>query len=371
MDASHRIGDTSAIFSPALLFYRDRIAQNLERMIRIAGRPDRLRPHSKTHKTREITRMELALGITKHKCATLAEAEVLADCGAPDVLLAYPIVGPNCGRLVKLVQAFPSVRFTVLADHAVGIAQLSAAFAPTGTGVDVALDINVGQDRTGVTPGEAAVALYERLARTPGLRPGGLHVYDGHNHQRSVEERRQAVQQLWGPILQLREKLLAKKLPLPRIVFGGTPTFALHAKSELPEAECSPGTCVLNDANYSHWFTDLSFVPAALLLTRVISRPTPNRVTLDLGYKALSADPPAGSRCVLLDIPDAKAVLHNEEHLVVETPAAERFKPGDEVYAQPAHVCPTCALHRFAHVVENGKLVDRWEIVARDRILRC
>ena len=370
MDASYRVSDPSEIYSPALLFYKDRIAGNLRRAVQIAGRPDRLRPHAKTHKTREITRMEMALGITKHKCATLAEAEMLADCGVNDILIAYPIVGPNCTRLAKLIRAFPTVRLAVLADHPSGIAELSAALAPDKETADVLLDINVGQNRTGVEPGEKAVSLYETLARTPGLRAGGLHVYDGHNHQPALAERQQAVRQLDGPIGQLREALLKKGLPLPRIVFGGTPTFALHARTELPEAEFSPGTCVLNDANYGAWFPDLDFAPAALLLTRVVSRPTPNRITLDLGYKAVSADPPAGSRCVLWDVPDAKAVIHNEEHLVVETPAAERFKPGDVIYAQPAHICPTCALHRFAYVIEGGKLVDRWEVVARDRVLR-
>jgi D-serine deaminase-like pyridoxal phosphate-dependent protein len=285
-------------------------------------------------------------------------------------LIAYPIVGPNCGRFAKMVQAFPAVRFAVLADDPSEIERLSASMGSAKQTIEVVLDINVGQNRTGVEPGEKAIALYQMLTRTQGVRAGGLHVYDGHNHQHALEERQQAVRQLIGPILELREKLLANRLPLPRIVFGGTPTFALHAKCELPEAECSPGTCVLNDANYGQWFTDLDFAPAALLLTRVISRPTRNRVTLDLGYKAVSADPPAGSRCVLFGIPDAKPVLHNEEHLVVETPAAERFKPGDEIYAQPAHICPTCALHRFAYVIEGGKLVDRWEIVARDRVLR-
>ncbi len=111
------------------------------------------------------------------------------------------------------------------------------------------------------------------------------------------------------------------------------------------------------------------FTPAALLLTRVISRPTPTRVTLDLGYKAVASDPPAGKRLVLLGVPDYQAVLQNEEHLVLETPAAERFQPGAEVLAIPVHVCPTCALHRQAYVVEGGKLIGTWDIVGRDRQL--
>jgi D-threonine aldolase len=154
------------------------------------------------------------------------------------------------------------------------------------------------------------------------------------------------------------------------MVFGGTPTFPVFATMEIAGAECSPGTCVLNDANYGSWFQDMTdFTPAALLLTRVISRPTANRVTFDLGYKAVASDPPAGKRCTLLNVRDAVAVLHNEEHLVVETPDAEKYQPGDVAYAMPSHVCPTSALHQFAYVVENGVVVDRWKIASRNRML--
>jgi D-serine deaminase-like pyridoxal phosphate-dependent protein len=370
MDPQYQIKDTNAIFSPALLFYKDRIAQNLRRMVAIAGSPDRLRPHVKTHKTREIVRMALALGVTKHKCATLAEAEMLADCGVQDLVIAYPIVGPNCERLAKLVQAFPASQFGVLADHPVGVQQLSAALSAAHQTVEVILDVNVGQNRTGVAPGDAAIALYESLTKLAGVRPGGLHLYDGHNHQPALPERVAAVKREFSPAWELRDALRKKGLPVPRLIMGGTPTFPVHAKLDFPEVELSPGTCVLSDYNYGNWFPDLEIVPATLLLTRVVSRPTPNRVTFDLGYKAVASDPPAGSRCVLWDVPDAKAVIHNEEHFVVETAAAERFRPGDVAYAQPAHICPTCALHKFAYVIENGAVVDRWEIVARDRILQ-
>jgi D-serine deaminase-like pyridoxal phosphate-dependent protein len=83
----------------------------------------------------------------------------------------------------------------------------------------------------------------------------------------------------------------------------------------------------------------------------------------------VASDPPAGKRCLLLDVPDYQPVGHNEEHLIVETPAAGRFKPGDEVLAIPSHVCPTCALHKQAHVVEGGRVTGTWAVVARDRVL--
>jgi D-serine deaminase-like pyridoxal phosphate-dependent protein len=113
----------------------------------------------------------------------------------------------------------------------------------------------------------------------------------------------------------------------------------------------------------------LVFPPAAVMLTRVISRPAADRITLDLGYKAVASDPPAGQRVMFPDLPDAQQVLQNEEHLVLQTAHANEFQPGDELLAIPRHVCPTCALHRAMFVIAGGQLVDRWEIASRDRWL--
>jgi len=369
MHTQYLVADTSAIYSPALLFYKDLIRRNLARALEMAGGAARLRPHVKTHKTREIVRLELDAGITKHKCATLAEAEMLADCGVPDILLAYPMVGPNCQRLARLVQKFPRSRIAVVADHPEATRSLAEAMQAAKQTVDVLIDVDVGQHRTGIPAGPKAIELYESFARLPGLRPGGFHVYDGHNHQESLADREAAVRDLLAPVLEMRAALETKGLPVPRLVLGGTPTFPVFAKMNLPGQELSPGTCVLHDHGYGSHFPDMNFTPAALLLTRVISRPTPTRVTLDLGYKAVASDPPAGQRLVLLDVPDYKAVLQNEEHLVIETPAADKFPPGTAVYAVPTHICPTCAMHKQAYVVEGGKVVGTWDIVARDRML--
>lgn len=367
MNPQYRIEDTSSIYSPALLFYKDLIRRNIARAIEIAGSPARLRPHAKTHKTREIARLELDVGITKHKCATIAEAEMLADVGVPDILLAYPMVGPNCRRLAQLLKKFPQSNISVAADHPDGAKALSDAMQSAGHSIDVLIDIDCGQHRTGIAAGPAAVELYELFAKLPGLRPGGLHVYDGHNHQEPLAEREAAVQALLVPVLELRTTLEKKGLPVPRLVLGGTPTFSVFAKLDLPGQELSPGTCVLHDHGYGSHFPDMNFTPAALLLTRVISKPTPTRVTLDLGYKALASDPPAGQRCILLNVPDYKAVLQNEEHLVIET--STPLAIGAEVYAVPTHICPTCAVHKQAFVIEGGKLAGTWDIVGRDRML--
>ena len=369
MESCYRIDDTSQIITPALIVYRDLLEQNLDQMIRIAGRPDRLRPHCKTHKMAEVTRLELQKGIVKHKCATFAEAEMLANAGVQDTFLSYNLVGPNIRRAVAFLKEFPKAGLKVQADHPGPVAQLGAAMSEAGLVIEVLLDLDVGQHRTGIAIGPAALELYRTIAATPGLKPGGLHVYDGHQHQEKREERRIAVNREWEKVISFRQDLEKSGLAVPRVVCGGTGSFPIYAEKDDPAIELSPGTCVFNDAGYSEKFPDLVFPPATALLTRVVSRPAPDRITLDLGYKAVASDPPAGKRVVLLDLPDAEQVIQNEEHLVVQTSRAEEFQPGDELYAFPRHICPSSALHKQVFVVSHGKLVDRWDVTARDRWL--
>jgi len=367
MDSRYAIADTSALVTPGLVLFQEILEQNLDRMLALAGSPDRLRPHCKTHKMAEVTRLELARGITRHKCATLAEAEMLARAGVTDIFLAYNIVGANIARVVEFGRRFPAARLMVTADHPGPISQLGAAVSRAGQTVGVLLDLDVGQHRTGVPAGPAALELYRQIARTPGLRPEGLHVYDGHQHQRVLAERAAAIDHEWGAVEQFHRELLDAGLPVPRLVCGGTGSFPVYAAKTNPAIELSPGTCVFHDAGYTETFPDLVFPPAVLILTRVISRPTTDRVTLDLGYKAVASDPPAGRRLTIPDLPDAEQVLQNEEHLVIRTAEAGRFQPGDELLAVPRHVCPTLALHRAVNVIRGGQVAEQWSVVARDR----
>lgn len=376
-----QLAPLEAVPSPALVFDRERLGRNLRRMLAIAGTAARLRPHFKTHKTREILQLESALGITKHKCATLAEAEVLAQGGAASVLLAYPLVGPNVARYVELLKRQPGTAFIALADAAETLDPLADACRRAGLTAEVAIDVDVGQRRTGAAPGAAALALAEEVARRPEFRFGGAQLYDGHNTAEAPDERRAVVSRVREHAAELRDALKRKGLPCPRLVFGGTPAFMLHAELEWPEAECSPGTCVLHDFTYARKYPELGFETAAQVLTRLISRPAPNRFTFDLGTKALASDPPLEQRAALSPplspcgeerdwgASPPRLVLHNEEHLVVETHAPLELPLGSAVWATPGHVCPTVALHERALVVEGGKLVGAWPIAARHRRL--
>ena len=355
--------------SPCLLFFPERIRENIRRIIaRVDNDCDRLRLHIKTHKCREIIELALAAGIRKFKCATIAEAELLASTRAGDILLGYSVVGPKADRFVRLAANYASKRWLVTADDEQAIRHISdrADGAKLPQPIEVLLDLDTGMHRSGIAPANRAHELYRLLADLPGIAPGGLHVYDGHRKQRDFDERARGVAADMAAVDEFRGGLTEKGLPVPRVVVGGTPTFPVHAQR--PDLECSPGTCVLWDTGYEEKLPELDFLHAAVLMTRVISRPTADRLCLDLGYKAVASDNP-DPRVRLFEIPDAKAVIHNEEHLTVVSEAAAQFEVGDILYGVPYHICPTVALHQQAYVVTDGRICDVWSIAARDRQL--
>jgi D-serine deaminase-like pyridoxal phosphate-dependent protein len=352
--------------SPALLLYPERVEENIRRMVAMAGRVAQLRPHIKTHKLPQLVAMQLAHGVTKFKAATIAEVEMAATCGAPDVLLAYQPVGPNVHRLLELTHRFPKTEFSALVDDARTAAALSDAFASAGAMLDVLVDVDCGMHRTGVDPGAPATELCATLAKLPGLRLAGLHAYDGHLHDSDVALRTRRCEEAFAPVQRLRAQIGARERRAARVVAGGTPTFAIHARRG--DVECSPGTCLLWDAGYGTKLPDLDFLPAALVLTRVISKPGPGRLCLDLGHKAIASENPH-PRVQFLGVGENRAVGHSEEHLVIETDAASKYDVGAAWYGIPWHICPTVALHAEAVVVKNGLAEAQWRIVARERHL--
>ena len=362
--------ELSTIPSPSLVIFRERLLANLDGMLVMAKTPSRLRPHCKTHKMEQVIKLWLERGVTKHKAATIAECEMLADAGATDVLFAYNPVGPNVGRIIELAKKIPRCAFTVTNDHERPLRELSAAASAAGVTIGVMLDLNLGMDRTGITPETpTAVALYSLTNTLLGLRPAGFHVYDGHQRQMNLEERNAAVAAQWPRVIALRSLCEAAGAKVPALACGGTPTFPCYAAMDDPTIELCPGTCVLHDAGYGANFPDLPFSPAAAVVTRVISRPAADRVTLDIGNKAVAADPPRGSRMFLPALPDAVQEIHSEEHLGLVTPHAAQFQPGDVVMAIPMHICPTSALYDKVAVIEDGHIKEYWTVTSRNRKL--
>lgn len=365
----------AAIPSPALVVFESLLKHNLDAMLALAGTPERLCPHCKTHKTRDIVRLLLERGVTRHKAATVREAAMCLEAGARDVVLAYQLVGPMLGQFAALAAQYPDARLSALVDNARSADQLSAAAIDHGVTIGALVDLDTGLHRTGLPVSDDAAALYRRVTELPGLRPAGLQSYDAQNRTPDPAERRAAVRATIEPVLAFAAELEQAGLPVPEILCGGSGTFPCYAEIAATTSApivCSPGTTVFWDHGYSQTLPDLNahFTPAALLLSRVVSRPTPQHVTLDLGSKGIAADPPLGRRGLILGLEDAVTVLHNEEHWTVTSEHAGDFRVGDPLLVIPTHVCPNANLYPLIYVIDDhGELAARWEVVARQRAL--
>ena len=188
-------------------------------------------------------------------------------------------------------------------------------------------------------------------------------------HESSVQEREVATAPVDKQIEEIKARLKADGICCEILIMGGTPSFPVHA--EMTGEFLSPGTCVIQDAGYRKAYPDLKFTPAAALLTRVVSRPSRDTFTLDLGCKAVATDPQP-ERAEIVGMEYARTVIQNEEHWVVRVPEehiADIPPIGTELFAIPTHVCPTSALYPAVPVVENGKVTGWWKVAARDRRL--
>lgn len=366
--AWYEVSNADEIASPALLIYPHRVEQNIQVMMEIAGDVSRLRPHVKTHKLPQVVAMHQAHGINKLKCATIAEAEMAAEQGVPDILLAYQPVGPNQQRLIALAQHYPQSQFGCLVDNEKTLRELATKLSNSSVVLNVWVDIDDGNKRTGIQPGVAAENLIKLVSDTPGIHFAGLHVYDGQFGGLAPDDRIASANEAFAPVTAMVNHLAAEGVEVPNIVAGGTPTFPAHAKRG--DVDLSPGTYSLWDVGYATACPDQPFIWAAVLLVRVLSKPEPNRICVDLGHKAVAPENPLDRRVRFLNAPDAKFMGQNEEHLVLELPEGHGLEVGDILYGIPWHICPTVALHQEANVInEDHQFIDRWPIAARGRRL--
>jgi len=352
--------------SPALLIYPDRVRNNIDLMIRIAGNVKRLRPHVKTHKLPKLVALQRSCGIKKFKCSTIAEAEMTAENGGEDILLAYQPVGPHIERFFQLKRVFPDVSFSVLVDCPEILGKMTLAAEKFNMSVDLYVDIDNGMHRTGIGASNGAFELVREILSISAVRFAGLHVYDGHIHESDPNLREKECNRDFQSVEVLIRKLKELGIEVPNLVAGGTPTFPIHAKFQ--QRELSPGTPLLWDLGYSSSYADLEFQHAAVLLSRVVSRPQGESLTLDLGYKAVSADKPH-PRVSFFGIESYTVLNQSEEHLVIHPAEETGLTVGDAVYGIPVHICPTVALYDDAYIVRNHDIIDTWKIIARKRIL--
>lgn len=357
------INNIDAIDSPALVVYPQRVKENIDRLVALAGNANLLRPHVKTNKMAEVCSMMLDSGITRFKCATIAEAEMLAIINAPDVLLAHQPVGPKAARLLQLVKTFPRTRFSAIIDNLQTALALSELFSANSICLDVFIDLNIGMNRSGILP-DKAFTLFNDCQSLPGICIVGLHGYDGHVRETDLTQRTQHSDESFEKIEGLLKKIAAISSQPLQIVAGGSPSFPTHLKRK--GVQCSPGTFVFWDWGYKHLVPDEPFEYAALVITRIISIIDEQTLCTDLGHKSVAAENPL-PRVHFLNATDAVPVGQSEEHLVVKVTDSAAWKVGDVWYGVPVHICPTVALYDSAVIVENNTIIDNWKVIARSR----
>ena len=362
------ISNINEVDSPSLVVFPDRVQNNIEILKSMLPDLQRLRPHVKTHKSAEVTKLLLQSGFTQFKCATIAEAEMLGEAHAPDVLLAYQPVGPKAERLAQLVKLFPKTTFSCLVDNVETADHLNNIFKKIHYQLRVYIDLNIGMNRTGIKPGPDAEALYKKCQSLEGIISVGLHAYDGHLRDADFEVRTKKCNEGFVPVTTMQQNLVKAGFSESIVVVGGTTTFPIHAKRK--NVVCSPGTFIYWDNGYHDTFKEQPFEFAALVVTRVISKPSEDLICIDLGHKSIASENPLDKRVFFLNASNLTPTGHSEEHMVLKVNGENKFNVGDVLYGVPFHVCPTVALYDSAVVIKNHQATDRWTTLARNRKIK-
>jgi D-serine deaminase-like pyridoxal phosphate-dependent protein len=328
----------------------------------VEGNVDRLRPHIKTHKTQEVNDLLLKAGVYKFKCATIAEAELLAISKAKDILLSIQPTGTTLERFIALGLQYKNSQFSCLIDDYNAAKNINDLAIKHHVTIPVFIDINVGMNRTGIVPKEAFKLIEEISNDLPNLITKGLHAYDGHIRDVNLQTRIEHVQQDFIDFYALIDKIDNSTYEL---VVGGTPSFLVHRSNN--RFVCSPGTFVFFDVGYRNLFPENTFKMAVQIIGRVISKPTNSTICIDLGHKSVAAENSIDNRVRFIDFPHWTLKSQSEEHGIIEVQDHSNIKIGQIIRMYPYHICPTVALHQNLQVIEHDEMVGEWLVKARNR----
>jgi D-serine deaminase-like pyridoxal phosphate-dependent protein len=343
------------ICTPALVIDLDAVDANIAATLALLdGDAGRWRPHLKTAKLALVMRRIRERGVLQAKCSTSLELETACEAGFRDLLLAYPVTGPQVA-VVKRIDAAMVAQWR-------------------GSTVGLFIDLNSGMDRTGMLLDgvDQVIGLARGIAES-GLRFAGLHFYDGHASEFPEDEAEQRVHAGYERLRLVLEHLRAAGIATPEVITAGTPAFP-HAGRyrRISEAgtlhRVSPGTVVYNDRRSLRQLpASAGYRPAALVLATVVSHPGPTRFCLDAGHKSVSADAgePTG---IIVGHPEFRPGHPSEEHLPVDVPPGSPLPArGEQLWVLPSHVCPTVNNFDHAVIVAGGRFVGVERVTARGR----
>lgn len=360
----------AAIPTPALVLDVAALDANIARMAVVASRHGiGLRPHAKSHKSVEIARRQCAAGAIGIACATLAEAGDLIEAGIPDVLVTSPLAGPEkCARFVELSR---HGRIAAVVDDASQVAMLGTMAG--GAVLELAIDVDVGQARTGVASVEDAVTLAKAIAADRSLRFVGIQGYAGHaQHVTDFGERADGARRAAARLREVVSALAGVKLEPGFVSGSGTGTSEIDMR-EGPYTELQVGSYVLMDAEYRTIRDDNAdpppFLQSLYVLATVVSTQRPGEITVDAGTKALAVNGPPPD--FLIGVAEgARYRFWGDEHGVIALPPGAPTPPaGSRVLIPATHCDPTVNLHAAYHVVIDNDPIEVWPIGGRYRPL--
>jgi D-serine deaminase-like pyridoxal phosphate-dependent protein len=359
----------SDLDTPSLLVDLDRMEANIAKMAKLARSADlRLRPHTKTHKTVEIARLQVENGADGITVAKVGEAEVMAGAGVDNIFIAHQIVGAQ--KIERLVALSERARVTVGVDSLEAASPLAMAFAQHGTRLPVLMEVDIGLHRCGVSP-EDALELAREINMLPGLNLVGIFTYPGQVYAARSENEVEGIAafecrtmsglaQRLGPISQVTDWISG----------GSTPTAARYSP-ECGLTEIRPGTYIFNDRTQVDRWSASAADCALTVLATVVSTPESGRAVIDAGSKSLASDlaPISPGHGMLKEDTAAVLVKLNEEHGFLDLSAAAiRPRVGDKVEVIPNHCCTVCNLFDQMIAVRGGDVIEKWPIAARGKL---
>jgi 3-hydroxy-D-aspartate aldolase len=364
-------GGARELATPALVLDLRAFERNVAAMQEHCNRVGlKLRPHAKTHKSVEIARRQLKAGAIGQCCAKLGEAEALAEGGIEGLLVTSPVVTAQAfARVAKLNAKLSD--FMIVADSATCVDGYERAGEASGKRLKVLVDVDVGLHRTGIAPGEPALALAKKIAGSAHLQFAGLQGYAGQlQHVPTFEERRTqslaALKLLGGT----RDAIIAAGIACPIVSGGGTGTFNIDAEARV-FTELQAGSYIFMDKQYGEVrianAAPLPFETSLFVQTSVISASMPGLVTTDAGLKSFATE--AGAPIIHSGAPDGANYFFfgDEQGGIMLGGADKRLALGAAVLCTAPHCDPTVNLHEAYHVVDGDRLVDIWTIEARGR----
>ena len=360
----------SELETPALLIDLDIMERNLERVSAYAkSKGLRLRPHTKTHKTPDLGRRQLASGAAGLTVAKVGEAEVMLGAEPPDLLLAYPVIGKQ--KHERLMSVAAKTDLTVSLDSLEAARELSTAAQRAGIRVGVLAETDVGMGRVGVQPGQPLLELGCGISKLPGLELRGIAFYPGHIRTNS-EEGLRALDQLGEVVEQNVDAFREAGLPVTVVSGGSTPAlFESHRVNGMNEIR--PGTYIFYDRNTvacgGCTFDDC----AATVMVTIVSTARKNGFIIDGGSKTFSSDRLAtgadNNFGLIREAPAAQFFQMNEEHGYVDLgDSAGSFRVGDRVTVIPNHVCVAVNLHEQIYGVRGGEVEQVWKVEGRGKL---